>query len=148
MRLKSENIARINNDLTKIEMEREEAQEKHHQALKKQREREIVLNSYSVRKWLGVAFSSSIIDIDTEVAKFGLVAAYPLAGALVGAGVSAWLSASAAKTVATAEAALAEKRQAARNLDHVMKSIEIDLGKFQSEKGGLVSQQMYLVEIC
>ena len=74
----------------------------------------------------------------SNIAKVGLAAAYPLAGALIGAGVSTWLSVSAAQIVARAEAAVGGKRREARDLDHTMKSIELDLGMFQTEKNGLV----------
>jgi hypothetical protein len=52
MILKSQSIAQLNNDLKEIEIEREEAKEKHQVALQKQYEMEALLNSYSVRKRL------------------------------------------------------------------------------------------------
>ena len=71
--------------------------------------------------------------------KLGLTYSLGLAGAVVGAGVSAYLSAAAAKTVATTEAELDRKREFARELDYAVKSVEINLELFQTEKTGLVS---------
>jgi hypothetical protein len=73
------------------------------------------------------------------VGRLGLTYSIGLAGAVIGAGVSSYLSAAAAKTVAITEAELDRKREFARQLDYSVKNVEIDLELFQTEKTGLVS---------
>ena len=63
-----------------------------------------------------------------------------MVGAIIGAGISGYLSASAARDVANAEAALEQKRRLAREMDSKIQSIEIDLETFLIEKHGMVSR--------
>jgi hypothetical protein len=73
------------------------------------------------------------------VGRLGLSYSLGLVGAVIGAGVSSYLSAAAAKTVVTTEAELDRKRAFARQLDYTVKNVEINLELFQTEKTGLVS---------
>lgn len=63
-----------------------------------------------------------------------------MVGSIIGAGISAYLSASAAQGVADAEAALDQKRRLAREMDSKIQNIEIDLKLFRIEKDGMVSR--------
>lgn len=63
-----------------------------------------------------------------------------MVGTVIGAGISSYLSASAARSVANAEAALEQKRRLAREMDSKIQNIEIDLNLFLVEKNGMVSR--------
>jgi hypothetical protein len=59
-------------------------------------------------------------------------------GTIAKAGLSSYISASAAWTVQQAEEELERRRTVARELDFGLKSIEIDLDLYKTEKEGLV----------
>jgi hypothetical protein len=59
-------------------------------------------------------------------------------GTLVNAGISTYLSASAAWAVKQAEEELERRRTIARQLDYGLQAIEVDLELYKTEKKGLV----------
>lgn len=61
-----------------------------------------------------------------------------MVGAIVGVGVSSYLSASTAQTVSNAEFALEQQRKMARDLDGRLQNIDIDLKMIVVEKKGMV----------
>lgn len=89
-----------------------------------------------------------LLTYSTEASRLSLAYSFGMVGVVVGAGASLYLSASAASTVATAEAELERQRQKARELDHVLQNVAVDLELFKHEKAGLVWRRLFCQSCC
>lgn len=74
----------------------------------------------------------------TVASRMSLAFSFGMVGLIAGAGTSLYLSASAASTVARAEAELEQQRLKARDLNHFLQNNAIDLEGFKTENKGLV----------
>lgn len=100
-----------------------------------------LIPSRAVRILSWPAVKPEIANSNTDAGQFALGFQFGMVGPAVGAGVSSYLSASAARTVADAEAALEQKRKLARDMDSRLEEIEIDLRFFLVEQKGMVSKR-------
>jgi hypothetical protein len=76
---------------------------------------------------------------EIEIASKGLAACYPLMGSLVSAGVTTFVTGTAAYSVSKANEAVDSRRSVAREVGHKMHNIAADFSMFSDEKKGLVS---------
>lgn len=136
----NENILRVTADLEQSNEETKIAKKKYDATLERKREVDAHLNSFLSRKLS--THSANIYDHFSynylEAADIGIAASFGMMGAIVNAGVSSYISASAAWTVQKAEEELERRRTVARQLDFGLQSIEIDLNLYKKEKEGLV----------
>jgi hypothetical protein len=136
----SENISRVTVDLEQSNEETEIAWKTYNATLDHKKKVDAHLSSYLSRK-LSTHSSETNNGCSSrhiEAADIGIAASFGMMGAIVNAGLSSYISASAAWTVQQAEKELERRRAVARKLDYGLKAIEVDLDLYRTEKEGLV----------